>query len=37
LAHWIGIVLCLVPFVFFIICMACGVAYPREMFIRIRD
>jgi hypothetical protein len=37
LAHWAGIVLCLVPFVFFAICMACGVAYPREMFVRIRD
>jgi hypothetical protein len=36
-AHWAGIVLCLVPFVFFAICIAWGVAYPREMFVRIRD
>jgi Protein of unknown function (DUF1559) len=37
LAHWAGIVVCLVPFVFFAICIACGVAYPREMFFRCLD
>jgi hypothetical protein len=36
-AHWTGIVVCLVPFIFFVICVAYGFTYPRDMFGRVRD
>jgi len=35
--HWTGIIVCLLPFAFFVICIAWGVAVPRELIFRVRD
>ena len=32
LFHWAGIVICLLPFVWFVVCWSLGVVYPRGLF-----
>ncbi|HEV3204536.1 MAG TPA: hypothetical protein VGY77_09140 [Gemmataceae bacterium] len=35
--HWVGILVCLLPFFWFAVCLFLGLVHPRELSVRIRE